>query len=129
MSVAFLMILQLGLNLCMSPRLANTVSLAMVKEISNGRGLAGEFSRQEIKDMLVRRGGKHLVIVKYPPNHDCRWEWVYNDADIDGSPVVWARDMGAQRNAYLLGYYKDRQAWLAEINWDYVQPYINEARL
>jgi hypothetical protein len=41
-------------------------------------------------------------------------EWVYNHADIDGSAVIWARDMGDARNRELLDYYRDRKVWLLE---------------
>ena len=36
--------------------------------------------------------GKHLVIVHYAPELFADHEWVYNDADIDGSKIVWARE-------------------------------------
>jgi hypothetical protein len=39
---------------------------------------------------------------------------VYNDADIDGAKVVWAREMDAAQNHKLLEYFKDRRAWLLE---------------
>ena len=63
---------------------------------------------------LQRQGGGHLIIVRYTPTHYIHVEWVYNDADIDGSPVIWARDMGEEKNRELLDYYKDRHVWLFE---------------
>jgi hypothetical protein len=39
---------------------------------------------------------------------------VYNDADIDHSRVVWARDMDSAENQQLLDYFKDRKGWLLE---------------
>jgi len=56
----------------------------------------------------------HLVLVRYKPDHDPMAEWVYNGADIDGSKVVWARDMGATANEELIRYYKNRRIWLLE---------------
>ena len=53
-----------------------------------------------------------LVFVQYRRGHAVHNEWVYNDADIDGSAVVWARDMGAEANRRLLEYYPDRTPWL-----------------
>ena len=47
-------------------------------------------------------------------NHDPFDEWVYNSADIDGSKVVWARDMDAADNLELIRYYTDRKVWLVE---------------
>jgi len=52
------------------------------------------------------------VIVQYGPKHDVDSEWVYNDPDIDGAEIVWARDMGAEKNEELLKYFRDRRTWL-----------------
>ena len=53
--------------------------------------------------------------MRYRPDHNLiDHEWVYNGADIDNSKVVWARDMGKEKNRELLEYFKDRQAWLVE---------------
>jgi hypothetical protein len=41
-------------------------------------------------------------------------EWVYNRADIDGSKVVWAREMDAADNLELTQYYRGRRVWLVE---------------
>ena len=38
---------------------------------------------------------------------------MYNDADIDGARIVWARDLGAE-NETLRRYYPDRGVWLLE---------------
>jgi hypothetical protein len=54
------------------------------------------------------------VIVRYQADHEPFAEWVYNEADIDASKVVWARDMDAKQNQELLGYFRDRQVWLFE---------------
>jgi len=57
---------------------------------------------------------RHLVIVRYAPEVKLHAEWVYNEADIDGSKIVWARDMGEAANRELIRYYPDRQVWLGE---------------
>ena len=36
----------------------------------------------------------------------------YNDADIDGAKIVWARETGWANDCELLDYFKDRRAWL-----------------
>jgi len=69
--------------------------------------------RIEIHRQLAATPGKHLVFVHYSPRHAFE-EWVYNDADIDGSRVVWARDLGPLENAKLVAYYRDRKVWLLE---------------
>ncbi|MFZ5831427.1 MAG: hypothetical protein ACOY3P_15185 [Planctomycetota bacterium] len=65
---------------------------------------------------LEARGERHLVVVRYGPQHECHHEWVYNAADIDAAPVVWARDMGPERNMALLRYFSDRKFWLLTAN-------------
>jgi hypothetical protein len=74
----------------------------------------GDQSRTLVLQKLQSEPGKHLVIVRYNEDdlsvHD---EWVYNGADIDGSKIVWAREMDRAQNEKLLAYFKDRKAWLA----------------
>jgi hypothetical protein len=58
--------------------------------------------------------GKLLVFVRYYPQHQFQQEWVYNRADVDGSRVVWARDLGAAEDEKLRAYYPNRSVWLLE---------------
>ncbi len=69
------------------------------------------FRRRAAIETLTASPGRDLVIVKYGPEHRLHAEWVYNDADIDLADIVWARDMGAERNRELLDYYPDRRKW------------------
>lgn len=74
--------------------------------------------RAQVLAQLEHTRGKHLVVVHYQPNHDFILdEWVYNNADIDASKVIWARDMGTQ-NSELIRYFKDRQIWLAQPDYN-----------
>jgi len=67
--------------------------------------------REKIVSELESQPGRQLVLVRYGPKHDPFREFVFNAADIDGSRIVWARDMGSDRNRELLDYFKDRQVW------------------
>jgi hypothetical protein len=78
----------------------------------------GIATRAQLIAGLERQGGSHLIVVRYTPTHDVHTEWVYNDADIDASPIVWARDMGEEQNRELLNYYKNRQVWVLEPDID-----------
>jgi hypothetical protein len=49
--------------------------------------------------------------VQYSPDHDPNQEWVYNGADIDGSKVVWAREIPGQDMQPLLDYFHERNVW------------------
>ncbi len=73
-----------------------------------------QMQRERILSDLRARGGKHLVIVGYPARDVPSQEWVYNEADIDHSKIVWARDMGYLQNQDLLEHYPDRQVWYVD---------------
>jgi len=62
---------------------------------------------------LAHSPGKQLVFVRYAPRRRLG-QWVHNAADIDGSRVVRALDLGAAENEALRRYYPDRTAWLLE---------------
>jgi hypothetical protein len=72
------------------------------------------FDRAQIEEQLEKQEGRHLLIVRYRPQHDPREEWVYNKADIDNSKIVWAREMAPAENEELIRYFKDRRVWLLE---------------
>lgn len=74
--------------------------------------------RAALQADLQASGDRHLVIVRYGPRHHIDNEWVYNAADIDQAPVVWAREMDDAHNRQLLAYFADRQAWLLLVDRD-----------
>lgn len=89
--------------------------------VSRARGstnspLSWPRQRQLIADTLSHNGKKNLVIVRYGPTHSPNGEWVWNSANIDAAPIVWARDLGDAGNEPLLQYYRDRAAWLITVN-------------
>jgi hypothetical protein len=67
-----------------------------------------------VNRQLAQVPGKLLVFVRYSPQHLFQDEWVYNAADIDQARIVWARDLGAERNEELRRYYPDRTVLLLE---------------
>jgi hypothetical protein len=72
--------------------------------------------RSDLERELQGQAGRDLVIVRYAANHHFHHEWVWNHADIDGAGVVWARDLGPAKNAQLIQYFRDRKAWLLDVN-------------
>ena len=52
-----------------------------------------------------------------------------NAADIDRSPVVWARDLSAQENRELVEYFRGRKVWLVDPNIEpaRITPYSSAA--
>ena len=98
--------------------------LVMVLLLVRVCGLTAQAYRHPLEDWSTRRAGivqqldqtpgKHLVIVRYAPNHFVHHEWVYNAADIDGAKIVWTREIPGQDLTPLLEYFQDRRIWLVE---------------
>ena len=74
----------------------------------------GNLERAQIIEKLRAIPGGDLVFVRYSSHHKVDYEWVYNDADIDHSEIVWARDMGKQ-NQELREYFRNRRTWVLDV--------------
>jgi hypothetical protein len=70
--------------------------------------------RPELINWLKRSWTQNVVFVRYRSQHEFGNEWVYNGAEIDGSSVVWVRDMGVATNQEVVDYYRGRQFWLLQ---------------
>jgi hypothetical protein len=68
--------------------------------------------REAIRRDLEQLDGRHLVLVRYAPDHCPHDEWVYNRADLDSAKVVWAREMSRAENLRLMHSFPDRKLWL-----------------
>lgn len=72
--------------------------------------------RQDIVRRLSELGGQHLILVRYRAEHDVHNEWVYNGADLDHSPIVWARSWRPDLDSQLFQHYQGRAVWLLEFD-------------
>jgi hypothetical protein len=79
-----------------------------------GPVLEWPYQRAAMEHQLERTGGAHLILVRYAQNHKPEQEWVYNKADIDRAPVVWAREIDSEHNRRLIDYFRSRRVWLLE---------------
>jgi hypothetical protein len=70
--------------------------------------------RARLAEQLAGTPGKHLVLVRYRLEHNVHREWVYNGADLEEASVIWAREMGGQRDRALREHYAGRTVWLLE---------------
>lgn len=107
-----LFLVRASLAICV---LALPLQMRSQQQLARGgaQALMGE-QRAALLKQLDSSPGSDLVFVRYQPGHDPIQEWVYNRADIDGSKVVWARDMGPSANAELIHYFNERRCWLLE---------------
>jgi hypothetical protein len=70
--------------------------------------------RDQVLTFLQKQPGQQLVLVRYGPHHHADSEWVYNDANIDQSRIVWAHAMPGGKDDELLRYYPDRRVWILD---------------
>jgi hypothetical protein len=62
-------------------------------------------------ELLKKQSGQHVVFVNYARLTSPHEEWVYNPANIDAAPVIWALDLGPTENEELRRYYAGRSFW------------------
>jgi hypothetical protein len=77
---------------------------------------AFETHRRTVLEQLAAHRTDHLVLVRYAEGHRWHEEWVYNEADIDAAPIVWARYLDEASNRRLLSYFEARRAWVLDVN-------------
>lgn len=77
--------------------------------------------RARLLEGLRQDGNRHLILVRYAPDHSPHNEWVYNDADIENAKVVWAREMDSTQNQELISYFRDRRVWFLEADATFPQ--------
>jgi hypothetical protein len=108
--------------LCVVPSLAVAVLLINFwQTIKNHDEWAPHLQRERLLAHLKQQDGRHLIFVKYGPYGPHRAferEWVYNEADIDRSKVVWARAIDTKENCKLVKYFNHRIIWSLEIDRD-----------
>ncbi len=69
--------------------------------------------RIDVAKRIAAIPGQLIVFVRYWPGHAFQDEWVYNEAEIGRSRVIWARDLGAE-NRRLMELHPDRKVFLLE---------------
>jgi hypothetical protein len=95
---------------------AGAIARAAVIEVRRPPGV-WTAERARVVAAVRAAAPRSLVIVRYGPRKDVHVEWVYNDADIDASPIVWARAMTPGEDRALLDYYRDRKVWTLTVDW------------
>ncbi|MBZ5609043.1 MAG: hypothetical protein LAP38_12350 [Acidobacteriia bacterium] len=71
-------------------------------------------ARERVVETLKKQPGRHLVLVRYAPNHYVHREWVYNLANIDAQRIIWAHEMGPREDRPFIAYFHDRYVWILE---------------
>ncbi len=93
---------------------------------SEGWEVSWAEKRVEIIRQLESRPQQDLVFVRYPANFDIvNSEWVFNDADIENTPVLWVRWGTTELNQRVTLAYPNRKVWLLQFN-EKSEPMLSE---
>jgi hypothetical protein len=113
-----LLVIAIVLQLCEMQRNLYADAFPYVDDLS-------EPFRKAVEMQLAALPGEHLVLVRYSKDHNSGEEYVYNDADIDHSKTVWAREIPGMDLRPLFNYFRNRDVWLYEPDEDdsIVRPY------
>jgi hypothetical protein len=80
--------------------------------------MAWSLRRDELEQRLASSSPRDLVIVRHASFAETglQWEqWVYNRAELDQAPVVWAHDLGKEKNRELLRYFQGSRFWYLDL--------------
>lgn len=72
--------------------------------------------RLAIQHKLESLPGPDLILVSYGPRASVHEEWVYNRADIDHAPVVWAHSLDPAQDQKLMNYFSNRRIWRLQVD-------------
>jgi hypothetical protein len=92
--------------------------LTLLAHIRQSRSALSK-QKELIENRLKTDGSKHIIMVRYSHEHNVLRDWVYNGADLENGPVLWAREMEPpEKNKEIVGYYTDRKFWLFQPDED-----------
>jgi hypothetical protein len=67
------------------------------------------YFKYEFEELIEQLPGKYIAIVSYDDAYDFHDEIVFNKANIENAKLVWAHDLGEEKNRSLVQYYYDRK--------------------
>jgi hypothetical protein len=117
-SCELLVVIAIVLQLCEAQRNLYADAFPYVDDLN-------EPFRKPVETQLAALPGEHLVLVRYSKDHNSGEEYVYNEADIDHSKTIWAREIPGKDLGPLFNYFRNRDVWLYEPDEDdsIVRPY------
>ncbi len=88
-------------------------SLGTIQMLKTGRFRNEKlYVRNQVIRQMDSDNIKDLIFVEYNSTHNVHEEWVYNAADIEQAPIIWARKLENDKNQKLMHYFKNRNVWL-----------------
>ncbi|MDR3406700.1 MAG: hypothetical protein P4L99_29715 [Chthoniobacter sp.] len=78
--------------------------------------------RERVLAQFEAMPGKQLVFMRYSTDHNPNREWVFNEADIQNSKVLWSREMTPETDRQVIDFYRGRTVWLVEPDKPHPEP-------
>lgn len=82
--------------------------------------------RSELHSQLLASPGSDLILVDYPNGRPDSWVW--NDANINASDVVWAESLDETRDRALIDRFTARRIWRLSAHFGPERPTLREVR-
>jgi hypothetical protein len=86
---------------------------------------AWEHRRARLEARLARLGAPQLVLVAYDERTSPHAEWVFNGADLDRTPVLWARSLSPAEDCALVRSLPARTPWRLEVAEEVTPPRLS----
>ncbi len=100
-----------------------SIERTMISEhLSSGEPISIEipgratFFKSEFEDIIEKLPNRYIAIVTYDANFNFHDEIIYNKADIANAKLIWAHDLGDEKNESLLEYYNNRNILMIKIS-------------
>lgn len=90
-------------------------SLANHKKIRIEVPKRATFFKDELEKIVEKSNERYIAIVHYADGYDFHDEIVFNKADIANAKLIWAHDLGAEKNKRLLEFYNQRKPLLIKL--------------
>lgn len=105
-------------ELCISPveESIATPQITFDKTINMAIPERATYLKSAIEKSVKQFPYKYIAIVSYDVGYNVHDEIVYNKADIENSNLIWAYDLGAEKNKALLNYYSDRKILMIKVS-------------
>jgi hypothetical protein len=73
------------------------------------------YFKYELDRIADKLPGKYVAIVSYDNNFDFHDEVIFNRSDLENAKLIWAHDLGGEKNDSLVNHYNDRKVLFVHI--------------
>jgi hypothetical protein len=67
------------------------------------------FLKPVLEETALKSPDNYLILMSYDKTYSVHDEVVYNRADLENAKIIWATDLGPEKNQALLEHYRDRK--------------------